>query len=273
MAEQTCTPECTADTWDCGEFSACDALGKQTRTCTLSFDCLSAQTPKPKETQTCTPSCRQDTWKCGNWEACDKFGNQTRSCSRTNDCPGVDTPTPPASQRCDHLQCVQSKLYDRVLCRLNLDQAGRERELEIRYLPEACRAFTGDEQTECIAYYKAYNACWKNTPGPARANCAKQTLKLGDVAEEKKKCGATPDCLEELQDKVHDLIIFRFYDLEQRAEDTMAQGVDRATVAKFVTKVVENKIVFMKAMNKTARRNLIQKMRDDWKAFKQEAGL
>lgn len=49
------SPACSEDTYNCTEWSQCAADGKQTRTCTLVFDCNLLDTPKPAELQSCTP--------------------------------------------------------------------------------------------------------------------------------------------------------------------------------------------------------------------------
>ncbi len=48
------TPSCTADTWSCGDWSACSASGTQTRTCTMTNDCAGVVTPSPAVSQSCT---------------------------------------------------------------------------------------------------------------------------------------------------------------------------------------------------------------------------
>ncbi|HEX7150273.1 MAG TPA: right-handed parallel beta-helix repeat-containing protein [Thermoanaerobaculia bacterium] len=96
---------CTADTFDCGDWSACDN-GTQTRTCSMTFDCPSVVTPPPATTQACDPGpgCTADTWSCSEWSACAADGTQTRTCTLNFDCPTASntepltrtcTPTPP----------------------------------------------------------------------------------------------------------------------------------------------------------------------------------
>lgn len=184
-----------------------------------------------------------------------------------NDCPGVVSEKPQTQSRCDHVQCNQATTYERVLCRLSLKPEGVKRELELEFNPEACRAFQGDEQAECLTYYKSYWPCWKGTTLEKRVECAKGVLELkGDVAAQKAACKADEKCLDELYEHAMHLIVFRFYDLEQRAEAWMKEGVDAQSTAKFVTKVVENKIAFLQADTKEDRLAIIETMRSDWRA-------
>ncbi|MBI4993195.1 MAG: hypothetical protein HZC26_03625 [Candidatus Magasanikbacteria bacterium] len=48
-------PSCNADNWDCTGWSQCGSNGTQTRICSLTYDCPTANTPKPSESQSCTP--------------------------------------------------------------------------------------------------------------------------------------------------------------------------------------------------------------------------
>jgi hypothetical protein len=172
---------------------------------------------------------------------------------------------PSSWQRCSYLQCETGELIDRVECRLRLEPEGRDRELEIRYYPEVCRPFEGHTQEECIEYYADYEPCWDLESASERVACARKILWLpDDIAQAKIACAQDGECLEELTEHVHHLILFRFYDLEQRAEAYIEEGADVERTAQFVTTVIENKIAFLWATTYEQRRDLIQKMRDDW---------
>ncbi len=217
-------PSCTEDKWDCTEWSSCSTDGKQVRTCTLTFDCSDATTPKPTEEQSCTPPsppplpspppstiqiqqtqeipkpvekkatpvCAADKWECGKWSSsCNILGQHTRTCKLISDCLAVATPPPATKKACEKLQCGdEPNLRDRIACRLNLAPEGLTRELEIQYLPEECRALKDkSEQNKCIALYRSYQPCWNVTAGEGRFSCARNVLKLGPVlSEEVKTC-------------------------------------------------------------------------------------
>lgn len=61
------------------------------------------------------------------------------------------------------------------------------------------------------------------------------------------------------------MIIFRFYNLEKRAEDLTYKGADIARVAAFVTFIQEKKIAFYGATSKAERRRIILDVRDAWR--------
>lgn len=267
ITSQSCDPNCTDDEWECGDWGECSALGTQSRECELSFDCEFDDEPSPSESQSCTPGCTQDTWECGDWGTCDAYGNQSRDCEMTSDCTGVVSDKPTSSQRCSYLQCEDGDLVNRVTCRLSLEPAGRARELEIRYFPEVCRPFEGDAQEECIEYYGNYEPCWDLADPDERVECARKVLWLpDDIPAAKTACAEDEECLDELREHVYHLILFRFYDLEQRAEGYLDEGVSVEETAEFVSLVIENKIAFLQADSYEERRELIEKMRDDWNA-------
>src|SRR3989338_2169796 len=268
ITSQVCKPACQKDVWSCGAFGSCFAEGKQSRVCSMTFDCENDNAASPSESQSCTPECTEDTWNCKPYGACDVRGNQSRVCSMTKDCPGVVTNKPVTATRCDHVQCNQKTMRDCVYCRLNLAPEGVKRDNEIEFLPEACRPFSGHDREECLEYYKDYWPCWKEKTFGGLISCAKDVLKLGkdDLKTQKTACGSDKECLEELKEHSYHLIVFRFYDLEQRAENWILEGVSMEKTADFETTVIENKIAFLKATTSQERKAVIEKMRADWNA-------
>lgn len=288
-------PSCNEDQWDCTDWSQCSEGGNQTRICSLSFDCYSANTPKPVESQSCTPpipiptpvelqpqkvepekpSCTKDTFACSAWSvSCDTYGREYRTCSLSFDCSNVQTPPPPKSQMCQKIQCGNKiALRDRIFCRLNLAPAGLARDLELQYLPEACRVETGDEQKECINRYKSFQPCWNIKEGEERFSCAKNVLKLGPlVSEEAKLCQSKRGadqvaCKQELKEKVLYMVVFRFYDLETRAEALADRGADLNTIADFETIIELKKQEFYEATNNAERLKIIFDVRKAWQDF------
>ncbi len=289
-------PSCTEDLWDCSGWSQCSQEGTQTRVCNLSFDCSSANTPKPKESQSCTPpvttkqeptlflpqqkepikpSCSEDVFTCSNWSVkCDSFGRESRICKLSFDCPNIQTPPPPRSRACQKLQCGnKGTLRERIYCRLNLAPAGVARELEIQYLPEGCKTETGYEQKKCINIYKSFQPCWSEKVGEERFSCAKLALKLGPlISEQVKLCqGKTGDeqaqCKHELLDKVLYMMTFRFYDLEIRAEELAERGANLSDVADFETIIELKKQEFYKVKTNKERLQIILDVRKAWQDF------
>lgn len=287
-------PSCNADTWDCTGFSQCSLGGTQTRICTLTYDCPTVNTPKPPESQSCTPpaqtkpqqtelktpSCTKDTWTCNSWSSsCDTYGREHRTCKLSFDCPNVETPPPLESRACQKIQCGnKSTLRERIFCRLNLAPAGAARDLELQYLPEACRVNTKSERKECINRYKSFESCWNAQVGEERFSCARSVLKLGPlISSEVKTCqdrkGAREAvCKADLKEKVLYMIAFRFYDLETRAEELGNRGADLNTIADFETTVELKKQAFDKTTTNAARRQIILDVRAAWQDFVNKVG-
>lgn len=169
------------------------------------------------------------------------------------------------------LKCSNlATLKERVLCRLELEKEEQEKELELYYLPEECRALSGSAREICIARYKSVQICWKFYDNE-RVSCVKKIIRLDSI--QKEKCNKLngnekPICVEEIKNKVYDLIKWRFYDLEEKAEDFLMRGfVDRGSVVDFIAKTEQNKIKFNGAKTKEERKNIILDVRKDWEEF------
>jgi len=172
------------------------------------------------------------------------------------------------------LKCVNLvSVKERVSCRLDLEEEELEQELKLQYLPEECRALSGSIRGLCIARYKSVQTCWKFPIGDERISCVKREIKLGDLQEEKERCNVKTGqekalCINELKGKVYNLIKWRFYALEERAEDFMERGfVDKDLVVDFNVKIEENKRRFNEASTKKERKKIILDVRNDWKEF------
>ncbi len=268
-------PACAQDIWDCGNWSACTD-GHQDRTCTLTFDCAGTDTPKPAVRQSCaTPAaCTGANWRCSDWHACNADGLQLRDCRHTNECPDQQSEKPEGARLCPTLQCDQATLAERVACRLNLSEAGMARENQIRYLPELCRTMTdAAEQAACIAKYKSFDPCWSAAVPAERLACARTVLGVSsDVKTQAGDCDALPfkdrkACHASLLAKVSDLVLFRMYDLEERAEDARETGASNADVAILAVGIEESKVEFVKATSSQARKAAILNARTAWQAF------
>ncbi len=289
-------PTCTDNIWTCTDWSSCSTSGTQTRTCALTFSCASATNQKPTEIQSCTtptpipaiqpsnipsavsptekPLCTSSTWECGPWSAsCDVNGQEHRSCHLVADCPRSPTSSPAAARACSHLQCGdKATLHERISCRLGLAPSGVARELQIQYLPEECRTMKNvNDKKECISRYKQYQPCWNLPAGDGRFQCARNALKLGlSVADQVHNCQALADkkfCVSNLREKVLYMIKFRFYDLEQRAEDLYYRGADPAAIADFDTIVETKKQEFDTAKTDNELQQIILDVRSAWKDF------
>ena len=221
--------------------------------------------------------CTEDTWNCSSWGPCDKEGQQTRICTLTNDCATVDTSTPVESARCTHvsalvasLQCTNlGTLRKRVECRLGLSDTELNRELKISYLPEECRTIAdADKKDACIKLYSDSQPCWKLPQGNQRMSCLQETLHLKSIEDEKRACAGDTACVQDLRMKVYALIKFRFYDLEERAEELYEDGViTKSQATDIIARLEEQKIKFNAATTKQQRQDSIVETKLVWQEF------
>ena len=159
---------------------------------------------------------------------------------------------------------------DRVKCRLSLRE-GQEDEYE-NFYPEECKARPNDWK-KCLETYKAVQSCWRFPSGNARISCVQKQLRLGDIKEEKKKCQQMPPtekgkCVSELNEKVHSLVKFRLYNLEEEAEELMEKGLlTLDQVSAFVVKMEQGKLRYNQAKNNRDRKVILEQAKDDWTAL------
>lgn len=269
-------PACTQDIWECSNWDACTD-GYQNRSCTLTFDCAGVDTPKPAIRQSCAMpvACTGANWRCDDWQACNADGLQLRSCRHTNECPDQLSEKPDTARLCPTLQCDQPTLAERVACRLKLSEAGMARENQIRYLPELCRTMNdAAEQSDCIAKYKSFDPCWSAADSADRLVCARTVLGVSsDVKSQAADCDDLPSasgrkiCHASLLSKVSDLVLFRLYDLEERAEDSRKDGVGNDVVAALAVSIEQSKAEFVKATDNRERKAAIMDARAAWQSF------
>jgi len=169
----------------------------------------------------------------------------------------------------------KSTLEERVKCRLEADAKTIQLEHDTAYFPEGCRRGNAEWQNACKARYKLIGPCWydnKNINGDKYpygevASCLKAKLKLPEVlmpvADYCK--GKTSSCSEDYKKAVHNLIIARFYDAEQRAEILYAQKkISEQDTIDFVTFISQSKLDFYDAKTKEERVKVIQNVISKW---------
>ncbi|HLG25215.1 MAG TPA: hypothetical protein VI588_00255, partial [Candidatus Gracilibacteria bacterium] len=99
-----------------------------------------------------------------------------------------------------------------------------------------------------------------------RIACVKKILGIDKLLPVADYCkGEDGDCAETYTLKIHNLIKFRFYDLEERIEDWYRDGkMTLDETVNFVVMIAESKIAFNEASNKTARKAIIINVMHKW---------
>lgn len=181
---------------------------------------------------------------------------------------------PPAvlqgKNHCGELTTVE----ERVKCRFEVDESVLKEEIKTAYFPEGCRRGTDTWKEACKTRYKEIGPCWylestvgDTYPGKKVYSCLKQKLKLADELKPAASyCkGKDESCKEDYKKAIYNLIIARFYDAEQRAEDFNTQGRlgDEDTQA-FIVFITQKKLAFYDAKEKAERVQIIQDVASEW---------
>lgn len=164
---------------------------------------------------------------------------------------------------------------ERVKCRLKLSDDAYNEENKLSYLPEECRAITDEEkQNKCIEIYKKTQRCWSFQIGEGRIKCVKENLGLiRSHREEKVECRKLDGeergkCISNLKEKSYDLVKFRFYDLEERAEKLKEKGLaNEDDVVELIAALEEKKIEFNNTTTINDKKRIILEVRQLWKDF------
>ena len=224
--------------------------------------------------------CAADYFTCSDWGPCTTAGTRTRSCTLDYDCPFTSDSMPNETESCRYvsqllnsLKCQNlSTLRERVACRLNLTEEEQEYQLQIQYLPEECRAIHDVAEKEiCVKRYGALRPCWTK-PYSQRAYCVRGVLGIRNLTSEVDSCSSKSAgqkllCIKTLRDKVYQLTKARFYDLEERAEEMMKQGVNKQTVTDFLAGAELKKQEFNNATTIDEKKQVVLQMRELWKTF------
>lgn len=136
-------------------------------------------------------------------------------------------------------------------------------------MPEECRTV---KTQACLTTYKAVQPCFYTSEKDAeRAACAKQKLDLDPIATEKGRCGANETCLENLRSKVFDLVKFRMYNLEYKAQELEHKGVSEDLIVGFIAAAEQKKIEFNEAQTIVDKKSIVQDVIKLWEDFVSKA--
>jgi hypothetical protein len=276
---------CTHDVWTCDGWSVCDGA-RQTRVCTMSYDCPGVTTPKPDESRECVGAargCEDALWSCDDWQPCDADGMQARACHLAQECPGVVMTRPQMKRACPSPQCEDGTLRERVACRLELSAQGRARLASFDPVPEACRALNDAvSRAACAATIASFAPCFGDPDADLRLSCARTVLGVSDdVVSAKADCLALPTdpeksaCLDALREASSMLVIFRMEDLISQAEKTCGDGGSLATTTDFVSAATQAESDFLTATVDDGRLTAVHSVAAAWNEFsgKNDDGL
>ena len=162
---------------------------------------------------------------------------------------------------------------ERVKCRLNLEKEELEDEYTLQFLPEECKALEGEKRADCITTYKNVQPCWKFKEGSERVSCVKEKINFRGVSEERRICNELKDeakraCVENFKENLFTVIKFRFYNLEERAEEYLEEGkVSEEDVVVFVDALEGKKVEFNDA-SLDRKKEIVLEVKTLWQDFK-----
>ncbi len=169
-----------------------------------------------------------------------------------------------ARYKCSSIQTMQ----DRIRCRLSLAE-----ENEYDYLPEECRALINQSREKCVANYKKAQNCWTSLKDTERFSCAKKAFGLdGTVASLKAACDTLigtnrSNCILGLAGKVDNVVKFRIYNLEEKAQHLMEKGANEELVANFVVLLEQKKQGYNNANTTEEKKAVVMEVQRSWQSF------
>ncbi len=206
--------------------------------------------------------------RCADPDPCNYSCSQGQKCEVLNTSPPeVKCKTPEASVKETYKCSGLTSKKERIRCRIRLDK-----ENEYNYLPEECRAQSGNERINCTKAYKSVEKCWEFEKDQRRFECARNEFALRNIADERAECEALGDnksaCLRNFREKVDRAVKFRIYNLEEKAERLMGKGkANESELVDLVEQLEQKKLDYNKARTKEAKKIVLQDVRELWKAF------
>ncbi len=162
---------------------------------------------------------------------------------------------------------------ERVRCRLNLESDELEEEYQLEYLPEECKALERDRRDRCINIYRNAQSCWRFNRNAERVSCVQNQLNFRGVSEERRQCNLLTGeekraCVEDFKEKLFTIIKFRFYNLEERAEEFLEEGkTSEEDVVNFIDAVEGKKAEFNEA-SLERKKAIVMEVKELWLDFK-----
>ena len=104
----------------------------------------------------------------------------------------------------------------------------------------------------------------------ARVECVKAKIGLRVIAEEKRFCGINISCRERLKQKVFDVVEFRVYNIEERAEAYLETNEEQ--VVDFIAQMELKKQEFRNAQTIAAKKEVISEVGRLWAEFRNSVG-
>lgn len=166
-------------------------------------------------------------------------------------------------------------LRGRITCRMDKTEEALQIELTPEnYMPEGCRWGSDTWREKCKVRYRQIHDHYELPLGAPRMEAIKADLGL--EAKLKPMSAQCPnndaDCQKTYRAKIEHLIVARFYDAEERAEELFALGkLPEEDLIELVALISEAKVAFYDATKSDDRvdlqREIIEDLRDEWNDY------
>lgn len=147
-----------------------------------------------------------------------------------------------------------------------------------RRLEELAQRCSENDTSACRRQLNTVKECLNETPGPDRAECARNKLRLGKIVSQLvRECRNDTNqtnqsnCIENVQESVYVYATIKLQDLADRAEMLIGMGVNVSIVDDFVALIEESIIAFGESETIAEKKDVILGVRHAWLGLIQEA--
>ena len=153
---------------------------------------------------------------------------------------------------------------ERVTCRVSSKESD-----DAFYTPEECRKKEGESKERCLKAYADTKKCFEPEKDEERFACARKVLGVGEISAMKKTCNGEKECLRKVKQNVFWMVKFRFYNLEEKAEELIGKGALASDVAVLADALEQLKEDFNNAKSVAEKKEIVKKARGEWQKFLQ----
>lgn len=167
----------------------------------------------------------------------------------------------------------ETTMRERIRCRLSVRTGDYN---SLYYVPEECRAAANNSSVQsCLGLYDDVQSCRKLDGQEERFACVREKLGMnGTVNQSIAACRASSNpvaCIATLRASALSLAKFKLYNLEERAEYLISEGMPRETVEAFIEKMEQLKLDFNAAATIKEKQQILRNALAEWRKFKHEA--
>jgi hypothetical protein len=141
----------------------------------------------------------------------------------------------------------------------------------IMELNQSC---SSNDSSGCRKLLNTVKECKDETPGPERAECARNKLRLGNVSSQMAQCQGQSNssaCVGNLTQSVYEYASIKMLDLADRAEGLIAVGVSQSVVDGFVAFAQESVLAFNEASTIEEMKSIVLDVKKAWISLLAEA--